>query len=168
MGEKQEKIKKPKITESLELLTQQILSMSESLNKLIVILSVPNHPITVESAQERKLVSNIPPQVITEQPVSAPIPFEYKQLVNEILNSSFEILLYPRSDSPAFEFVISVPKKYSNATLPHWETYNNDLRPKVIEYAQGLNGVREWCERVFNNLNQDVRAMILQDRINAK
>ena len=134
MADKPEEVKKMKISEAVEILTAQIALMAENMNALVKSLSHSTQPAVVSSIpiQERKL--DLPPESkpIVEERLSAPIPIEYRQLVNEILNPEFEVFLYPRSDSPSFEFVISVPKKYSNALPPHWEMYGNDLCTIVL------------------------------------
>ena len=115
--------------------------------------------------KERSL-PQITNESLPEQPVSQPVPFEYKQLVENTLNRAFGVDILPRADLPAFEFIISVPQKYSNASSAHWEMYKSDKRPKMITYSEGLLGVRDWCERVFNNFNQDMKTMIVTDRVN--
>ena len=99
---------------------------------------------------------------------SAPVPVDFRQLVDDILNRSFGIAIRPRADAPLFELIIKVPQKYSNAPKPHWEMYNSDERVKVLDYAVGASGVREYCERVFKNFDPTVQSLIVSDRVQAQ
>lgn len=93
-----------------------------------------------------------------------PVPFEYRETVETILNKEFGIDIEYQTDTSAFVFTIQVPQKYSNAGAPHWETYKEDNRSKVIPNALGLNGVREWTQKVYENLTPEVKAMIAANR----
>lgn len=93
-----------------------------------------------------------------------PIPSEYREAVDAILNKHFGIQLEPMSDSPQFTFTIIVPDRYSTLTPSQKEMHVADIRPKVISYADGLNGVKLWVEKVLSSFNQDMRVQIAQDR----
>ena len=92
------------------------------------------------------------------------VPTDFRETVDAVLNKEFGVEVTTFTDRPAFEFAIIVPKKYSNAPEPYWQTYKMDRRPKVIDNATGLNGVKEWVKKVFDNLGQDARMMIALDR----
>lgn len=93
-----------------------------------------------------------------------PVPYEYQELVNTILNKHFGVEINYLPPQAAFEFSILVPKKYSNALPAHWETYHEDRRMKVIQNAYGANGVREYLSQVYNNFPQDIQSAITYDR----
>ena len=93
-----------------------------------------------------------------------PVPADYRSLVDSILNQSFGIDLKPASDVAAFDFAILVPQSYSNAGKPHWETYKEDRRSRVILSALGLNGVREWVQKVYDNFDAETKTRITMDR----
>jgi hypothetical protein len=103
------------------------------------------------------------PETISEEP-SIPVPLEYRNIVDTVLNNNFGIQIMPHSDRPSFTFTVVVPDEYSNMSAPYKEMYKIDLRPKVISYADGLNGVRSWCELVYNNLNPEIRSKVTEDR----
>lgn len=98
---------------------------------------------------------------------SVPVPQEYRELVDTILNKSFGVRMEYRIDAPLFEFSIIVPDKYSNMPLSQREVQKEDSRPKVITMAEGKNGVKEWCEKVYKNFNSEIQSMIVADRLNA-
>lgn len=104
----------------------------------------------------------------TKEASQVPVPMEYQKLVEEILNSAFGVEVRPKSDAPAFDFVIRVPRKYSNAPPGHWDMYKCDERVKMLAYSDGLLGVKDWCERVFNNFNQETKTIIVNDRTNTQ
>ncbi|MCK9370411.1 hypothetical protein M0R04_10925 [Candidatus Dojkabacteria bacterium] len=97
-------------------------------------------------------------------PASAPVPTEYREVVKTVLNDQFGVKVIPLADRPAFQLEITVPQKYSNATKEYIETYGGDLRSRVVDYAQGSNGVRDWCETVYKNLGAEIQALIVSDR----
>lgn len=112
-------------------------------------------------------VSTGTPPAITP-PVTAqsqyPIPIEYREIVDTLLNKRFGIEINYMSDTSSFEFSILVPRDYSNAAKPHWETYKEDRRSRVIINALGANGVREWTTLVYNNFDMETKARITHDR----
>lgn len=93
-----------------------------------------------------------------------PIPLEYQMIVENTLNRKFRIDIDYLADSAAFNFAILVPEEYSNAGKPHWETYHEDRRSRVIINALGSNGVRDWATQVYNNFNPETQARITHDR----
>lgn len=93
-----------------------------------------------------------------------PIPFEYTEIVNTVLNNKFKVDIKYQPDNAAFEFHILVPEEYSNAGKPHWDTYHEDRRSKVILNAYGANGVREWVTKVYENFNPEMKSRITYDR----
>ena len=97
-----------------------------------------------------------------------PIPSEYRDIIDIVLNKKFGIEIEPLSDRPAFQFTIVVPREYSNALAEHFTMYGSDRRPKVLSFAEGPHGVREWAEKVLNNLSQDARTKIAMDRAEYK
>lgn len=146
------------LIESVRMLTIEVTSMKERI-AVNVESVLPVKPIEV-----REL--DIPSVTTSSAGVQYPIPNEYRSLVDSILNKDFGIQVNAMSDTPAFQFIIIVPEKYSSMTPAYKEMYKADLRLKTISYAEGLNGVREWTEKVFNNFNPDMKAMIVANRVN--
>jgi len=104
----------------------------------------------------------------TEQPQTGTqqyIPTEYREIVNEVLNKKFGIQIDYLPDKPEFIFSIIVPKEYSNMSEQEWEVKKADIRSKVISIAEGANGVRQWCEQIYNNLSPEIKARVKQDVI---
>lgn len=95
---------------------------------------------------------------------SFPIPVEYQQLVETILNKKFKVEISYAPDAVGFNFAILVPKEYSNAAEPHWLTYGEDRRNKVIQNAFGINGVREYLQLIYDNFGLETKAQITADR----
>ena len=142
----------PKTTlQALESLTQVIESLEKKIDLMV--------PQQIQKPEER---------VISEEDFltnTYPVPTEYLELVRVILNERFKIQITPLSDTPAFQFTVIVPEEYSNASPSQKQMYKYDLRPKVISFAEGVNGVREWCEKVYRNFNPETQAKITADRI---
>lgn len=93
-----------------------------------------------------------------------PIPSDYVQLVRSTLNQEFGINLIPESDRPMFQFHIIVPDKYSTLGPEQKKMLGADIRNKVISYADGVNGVKQFVELVFSSFAPERRAQILADR----
>lgn len=91
------------------------------------------------------------------------IPSSYRAQVNESLNKSFGIHI--RNGGGNFKFTILVPEKYSSLNAEQRKMLGFDLRPKVIDNAEGVNGVKLWCDRVFSSFNPAIQAQIVGDRL---
>ena len=74
------------------------------------------------------------------------IPVNIRKEVDEILGKSFDIKIVPNATLPNFAFSIIVPDKYKDITV------QKDVRTKIVSNAEGLNGIRDWCNKVKNNL----------------
>lgn len=109
-----------------------------------------------------------PPKPAAPAPSAPPsdtyIPPDYQYIVDTVLNNRFGIQLKYHTDAPQFDFDILVPQDYSNSGKPHWETYKEDRRSKVILNALGVNGVRDWATQVYTNFDPETKARISADR----
>lgn len=86
-----------------------------------------------------------------------PIPEDFKDIVETTLNKRFRMRLHPMKDTPAYLFTIIVPSIYSKIT-------DEDIRPKVIQHGEGVNGVRMWAEKVFSSFDHGLQEKIISDR----
>ena len=140
------------LSENMALLVGEIKSLKDSLS--------PKQEAKPQEVPNGVVQTNIAVSTV-------PVPQEYRELVNTILNKSFGVRMEYRTDAPLFEFSIIVPDKYSNMPLPQREVQKEDFRLKVITMAEGKNGVKEWCEKVYKNFNSKIQSMIVADRLNA-
>lgn len=134
-------------------------------NKLDVLIDLLRPKDLQPGVVETKIESPIQVQPIPQaiQP-SYPIPSEYRHCVNTVLNQDFGIQLIPMSDTPAFQFVIVVPQKYSPLSAEQRKMIGDDIRPKVITYAEGAAGVKKWVELVASTFGTETKVLIAQDR----
>jgi hypothetical protein len=100
----------------------------------------------------------------TREETTYPVPIEYRDIVDSVLNRKFGLKIEPLRDRPEFMLTIIVPEEYSNMTDKEKEMYKTDLRSKIISYAEGSNGVRLWAEQVYKNLGPETQARIAEDR----
>ena len=114
--------------------------------------------------QEQVEVAPVEAVVETKSEQGIPVPREWREAVDTILNKKFGVEVDYNADTPTFGFSILVPKEYSNASKPHWETFHEDRRTRVIENAQGAGGVKQWVERVYNNFDNETKAKLTSDR----
>lgn len=136
-------------------------TLNEGFKKLGDLLNVPKPSEFVKAAQEEKKA----PTPVVDSPASAPVPLDWRNLVNETLNRHFSLEVYPRTDLPQYELKIIVPKKYSALSDEQLRNLGGrDERVKVIEFSAGANGVRTYAELVFNSFNPEVKSMIVADR----
>lgn len=92
--------------------------------------------------------------------VEIPVPLEYRQIINEVLNDKFGIKIEPLADRPQFNLIIIVPEEYSTMRPEEKEMYKQDLRSKILSYADGVNGIRQYAELVFSSFNPTIQAKI--------
>lgn len=141
-----EKIKaeKPTIREMLDALTKRV----EEIEQRSEVVTAPEAPIQVPT-----------------QPVNHfPVPLDYQEVVKTILNGKFRIEMDYSSDTASFSFGLFVPQEYSNAGKTYWDMYHEDKRSRVILNALGVNGVREWVQKVYESFDMETRAKIASDR----
>lgn len=94
--------------------------------------------------------------------LSDPINPDYRDTVNKVLNQSFGIHL--KSEGGAFRFTVLVPDKYSKLNQEQRKMLKFDARTRAIESGEGVNGVKIWCETVFNSFDNTYQSMIVSDR----
>ncbi len=159
---------KPKVKEITtdELLREVVVELKQT-NKALKELteSKPTPPAAMDPKSENTVEEPLvtpPPVVEPTAPPTAkyPVPSEYREIVDTILNKEFGLEMEPLSDQPAFQVSIIVPKIYSNATDNHFEMYKEDRRSRTIKYSDGSNGVREWADTVLKNLGTEISTKI--------
>ena len=132
------------LAESLKTLTDTVKGIESRLDKLEKPTDVKEPTPTVEVAS------------VQENPL-------HRALVNEVLNKHFDFKV--ENDFSGTRLIILVPKKYSNASESHWETYGGDERPSKPFAAHEVEVMfRVHVEAVFNNFNPDEKALIVNDR----
>ena len=149
------KIKNDEIITKLAELTEGIAKINERID------AITAPPVVSHTSPSIAVTTSTPAGT---EVAGHPIPLEYQELVNTLLNKKFKVHIDYKPDQVAFEFAILVPKEYSNAGENHWGTYGEDRRSKVIQNAYGANGVREWVLQVYDNLTPEVRSAITYDR----
>lgn len=120
--------------------------------------------LKAQLASKTEAVEVAPVEEVKEPTVQAPIPSDFLECVKTSLNNKFGVEIEYSSNTPNFGFSILVPKEYSNAGKPHWEMYGEDRRTRMISNAEGLQGVKQWVERVYNNFDTETKARITIDR----
>ena len=152
----QQKLKKVTTSDVLLSLAETLKGIEEKLVALEAKLAPPKTETTVT------LTPELPGFKSPES-----VPADYRKIVDTVLNQNFGINIESLEDQPAFTLSIIVPEIYSNVSKSHLEFYLFDQRLKVITNAEGALGVREWAEKVFNNLSQETRTRIVMDRLSA-
>lgn len=122
---------------------------------------------------DRQFEGRISSQPVPEPPLAQDIlpvmpvhiPFDYRMIVDDMLNKNFEIEIMPHRDSPQFDFTIVVPDKYSSMSEEMRKMYGKDRRLKVLSYSDGISGVRAYVEKVWSNFNPTIQALIVSDRM---
>lgn len=158
--------------EKLQRVTNEDLqkAITEGFDKLITVLSesrktFPAMMGPISSQQASSTMGSLPLNPVTTSSSSLyPVPVEFRDIIDTVLNKKFgtEIVYLPETTS--FQFSILVPKEYSNASEAHWSIQKEDRRSKVIENALGVNGVRDWATKVYENLSVEAKSKIFYDR----
>jgi len=135
----------------------QLMALITKLIERVDILE-QTHISTMKSIEQNK-----PALINLEQ--KYPVPLDYRNIINDILNKDFGISVEPSSDRPMFTLRIVVPDKYSSLSEEEKKMMGADFRVKIVDYSSGANGVREYAELVYKSFNPEVQAMIVADRI---
>lgn len=106
------------------------------------------------------------------QPVeeeSDPVPFEFRQVVDEVLNKYFEVKIKNGAriaeNVDGFYLTIIVPDKYSSLREEAKAVIGGDVRTKAIPYALREIGVKEWADKVWKTFPPDIQGQITEDRL---
>ena len=151
---------------------ERIVDLEDAINNISISLKEINNRLNTSEQKSEDIPVSKTISSISEISSSSPsidrypVPMEYREIIDTILNHSFGVSIQPMTDQPAFTLNIIVPDKYSNMSKRQKEMYKTDIRSKVINYAEGSNGVRAYSELVANNLGPEIRAMIITDRAN--
>jgi len=98
-----------------------------------------------EAVEKREELNSINPSEKMIDP-------EFRVIVDSILGKDFGMdVSYPKGTG-TFIFKVMVPKDKSNATDAHWQFYKSDIRSKAIPFSEGLDGVRDYCNKIAKNL----------------
>ena len=154
------KMGRPKKVDSIDTLVTDVKALITRVDALLEKRETPPEVITPSPAPVPEPVA----KAVTKTETQFPIPLEFREVVETILNKLFEIDIKYLSDQAAFEFYVRVPKKYSNAGDKHWEMFGEDCRSKVIINAYGAAGVREFIMQIYNNFTDEARSAISYDR----
>lgn len=98
-----------------------------------------------------------------EEPAKTPFPQEWRMIIDNELNSKFEGEVEYRGDG-TFQLIITVPKEYSNAPLPHFALNGADKRVKILNPSLGAAGVRDYAKLVAENLGADIMRRVIEDK----
>ena len=74
------------------------------------------------------------------------VPVDLLKVAREVLGDKFQFECEAMKDRPSFAFTVVVPSEYSLVAE------GVDKRTKIIENSLGMNGVRDWCALVKQNV----------------
>ena len=154
---KEEKPPKPATTkERVEGLTEAVEALAEGLKKLEDRLNDVAPQLTPAKVATAPLKAQEPDD-------SVPVPFSWRQILDTVLNAKFgaTVRYLPNAE---FELTIVVPPEYSNATPMQIQMSGQDRRVKIMGNYLGEAGVQEYATLVLENLGQEIRAKITDDR----
>jgi len=158
-NKKDKPLKEPTTNDLLRVLLTYMKGLAEE----VQVLREEIKPKTIEAPLPvpKEMKEGVEEQLATPPNKSNfPIPTEYRDIVDSILNKEFGLEMTPLSDQPAVQIAIVVPKQYSNATPDHIKMYGSDKRSKVIKFSEGVNGLRDWADKVAKNLGTEAMTKI--------
>jgi len=133
-------------------------------NPIIVRGSTPEIPGTADLSRVKESSSAQPLVKPTDEEIAAgmekiPVPPAWRKMVDELLGMDFGIdVVYPQAGS-GFLFKIIVPEEKSNMSKDYKEFYKVDIRTKAINYNEGTEGIKRFCETVKRNLERKPQAV---------
>lgn len=146
---------KPEEQISLSNQSDQLVNLMENFSRTLQELTLEVMYIKAKM-EEPKVEQNIlvapQPQAI-QMPISttstflSQVPSDFLMVANEVLGEKFKFECIALPDQPAFAFTVIVPQEYTSVKLPEI-----DKRIKVIQNILGVNGVKEWCLLVKQNV----------------
>jgi len=152
-----------KVNKQEDSLTKVVKEMTKAIDTLTKTMDKNERvPIAVQPIVPNETA---PPTTTAPEQIATPIPEDYRHIVNTVLNRSFGIKIVPRSNEPRFDITIVVPEQYSILSADEKKEVGVDLRSKVLNYADGVNGLRQWTNLMYNNFSQEIKAKITADRM---
>ena len=131
--------------------------INNSLEKLTGLLEKKAEPAFAIKEPEQKAPEY---EKTPDEPDKSPVPPKWRAIVDEVLGTDFGVnIVYPDQGS-GFLFKIIVPLNKSNATKDYLELYKTDIRTKAVSYQDGIEGVKQFCERVKKNLQRNTNKII--------
>ena len=164
------KVKEDKTGELLEAMTEVVQTVKDLSNRVSDIENIkgavePNSVINQPVGSTCADIPLISAEPVEEKEDNCPVPTEYRILVDDILNKSFEIEVLASPSVPTFEFTVIVPEEYSNVPKDEKDQVKIDRRTKIITYAAGSSGVKEWIDKIYSNFSEELKSRITQDRL---
>jgi len=139
--------------------TVDILAQKQA-NPIIIERTVPEIKGTADMSKVKEsTLTQTPVMKPTDEEIAGgvekiPVPPVWRKMVDEILGMDFGIdVVYPQAGS-GFLFKIIVPAEKSNMSKDYKEFYKVDIRTKAINYNEGIDGIRKFCEGVKKNLER--------------
>lgn len=148
---KEEQVKAPSelmsiitdIATNLQQLNLKVAALEDKSEKVSPTV-VPSTNIPIQSAP----VEGKKEQEVAHEPgFFQQVPADIRATATAILGPDFDYEVVSLTDQPAFNFTIIVPSKYSEL-----KGKEIDRRSRVIQNNLGLNGVRDWSEKVKGNI----------------
>ena len=130
-------------------------------NPIIIERTTPEIAGTADMSKVKESLPPLPQPATkpTDEEIAAgiekiPVPPAWRKMVDESLGMDFGIdVVYPQSGS-GFLFKIIVPAEKSNMSKDYKEFYKVDIRTKAINYNEGIEGIKKFCENVKKNLER--------------
>ena len=119
----------------------------------------PEFPGTADMSKIKESTAVQPTTKPTDEEIAAgiekiPVPPVWRKMVDELLGMDFGIdVVYPQTGS-GFLFKIIVPEEKSNMSKDYKEFYKVDIRTKSLNYNEGIEGIKKFCESVKKNLER--------------
>ena len=142
-----------KLSEMLSPITEKLSEMEKRMEK------TENKFVEMEKPREIKMnivetpnISAPTTSTVDSNPYAVPCPQAYIDLKNEILNEEFGISMSMAEGGVAISII--VPEKYTNLNKSEYAYRKADVRTSIITNAKGEIGLREWLEKVRNNLRE--------------
>lgn len=153
--EVQEEVKKDPVAEALLALADAVKGLEKKLDDKLVTKQL--EPVKLPTMQAQHPIMQV------SRDNEMPFPLEWRMIIDEVLNQKFKASVNYRADA-LFELTISVPQEYSNAPKSHWDLYKEDRRHIVLSNALGAVGVRDYCQKIADNLGKDLMNKVIDDR----
>ena len=153
------KVKEEVLVSEVTVDLRLVLDRLEALEKAVAALT-PAPPVRELKSEAQLSADDV---TLALDGPSEPIPSNYRGVVDQALNKDFGIHL--KSTGPQVRLTILVPKKYTSLNEEQLRMMKFDMRPRMIDNAEGENGVKLWADRVFSSFNSAIQSLIVNDRI---
>lgn len=144
LGEQQGEVKlqDPEVKKEEDLISVVSKMLAETEEKLLSVITSLNNRLEVLEKQPEQPEKKEQTMGVVKQDEKC--PEDIRKLVSEKISPKCSVTVTDSKTTPTFTVHITLPVEL--------QSQENDVRSKTVSYAEGINGISEWLDKVKKNI----------------